>query len=175
MKIEAVATLFRAFEAAELDYWVDGGWGVDALLRSQTRTHTDLDLAVRRGDLPQFAVVLSGLGFEKRLGAGDRDWNPVFQNGSGASVDLHGFVLDERGNGVLGEPSENAFYPAGALEGVGVIAGMTVRCIAAPFVLMFRNGFEPREVDHHDVAQICAHFGLPRPSRFLTANEGSAH
>ena len=26
--------------------WVDGGWGVDALLERQTRDHSDLDLVI---------------------------------------------------------------------------------------------------------------------------------
>jgi lincosamide nucleotidyltransferase A/C/D/E len=30
--------------------WVDGGWGVDALLGEQVREHDDLDLVVHRND-----------------------------------------------------------------------------------------------------------------------------
>jgi lincosamide nucleotidyltransferase A/C/D/E len=33
--------------AASVDVWLDGGWGVDALVGEQTREHKDLDLIVR--------------------------------------------------------------------------------------------------------------------------------
>jgi lincosamide nucleotidyltransferase A/C/D/E len=32
---------------ASVDVWLDGGWGVDALVGEQTREHNDLDLIVR--------------------------------------------------------------------------------------------------------------------------------
>ena len=33
-----------------IDVIIDGGWGVDALLGEQTRTHDDLDVAVQHED-----------------------------------------------------------------------------------------------------------------------------
>ena len=38
--LEIVARL----DAAGVRVWLDGGWGVDALIRHQTRDHEDLDL-----------------------------------------------------------------------------------------------------------------------------------
>jgi lincosamide nucleotidyltransferase A/C/D/E len=32
----------------DIDVWVDGGWGIDALVGSQTRPHGDLDLSSPR-------------------------------------------------------------------------------------------------------------------------------
>lgn len=167
MQLSTVVSLCRTFESAGLAFWVDGGWGVDALLGEQTRPHGDLDLAVHLADIPQFEEALRPLGYRRRDRPDDRLWNPVLQHPRDGSVDLHGFVLDAEGNGVLGAPSENSMYPAGALDGVGMLGDVAVRCIAVPFVLQFRNGFEPRAVDHHDVAALSARFGLARPSRFL--------
>ncbi len=39
-------SLTDGFDAAGIRYWIGGGWGVDALLCSQTRDHDDLDIAV---------------------------------------------------------------------------------------------------------------------------------
>jgi lincosamide nucleotidyltransferase A/C/D/E len=47
---------------------VDGGWGVDALVGSETREHKDLDLLVAAADVVRAAVVLAGLGFRHRAG-----------------------------------------------------------------------------------------------------------
>ena len=166
MELEHVTDLCRFFEKADLAFWIDGGWGVDALLERQTRPHSDLDLAVLRSDLPAFERVLRAQGYARADRPGDADWNRVFQGRSGRSVDLHGFVPDAHGNGILGDPAQGAMYPAGALDGNGMLGNVRVRCVAAPFVLGFRNGFEPRPVDRLDVAALCARFSLPRPSRF---------
>jgi len=166
VKAEDVIHLCQCFDRANLAFWIDGGWGVDALLGKQTREHSDLDLAVHFADLAAFEHALHPEGFVRVARAGDPEWNWVLHHESGHSVDLHGFVPDGEGNGILGDPKDNAMYPVGALCGSGTINGVKLRCVAAPFVLAFRNGFEPRDVDRHDVAALCAHFGLARPSRF---------
>lgn len=167
MQLEAVIALCRSFESEGLRFWIDGGWGVDALLAMQTRPHSDLDLAVHFGDMPLFAQLLESLSYQRAVGPELPDWNWVFCHQSEGMVDLHGFVLNDDGDGILGEPKDNSAYPAGAFTGVGTLGDMTVRCIAAPVVLLFRNGFEPRDVDRHDVAALCSHFDLKRPSRYL--------
>jgi lincosamide nucleotidyltransferase A/C/D/E len=172
MLIETVISLCRSFAAERLAFWVDGGWGVDALLAKQTRPHNDLDLGVHLADMPQFAHLLLALGYGRVLEAEFPDWNWVFRHETEGAVDLHGFVLNDRGEGILGEPSANSMYPAGSLDGVGMLGEMQVQCIAAPFVLMFRDGFEPRDVDRQDVANLCDHFGLAYPSRFLPPVKG---
>src|SRR5262249_2802479 len=54
-----VVAAVRRLENAGIDYWIEGGWGVDALLSEQTRPHDDLDLGVRMEDIdricPTFA------------------------------------------------------------------------------------------------------------------------
>lgn len=163
-----------------LAFWIDGGWGVDALLGEQTRPHSDLDLAVKLYDLPPFRLsafpaCLECPGLSPRSPAGDAHWNWVLQQASGRSIDLHGFILDPQGNGVLGDPAKGGMYPAGALNGIGALGGLKLRCVAVPCVLNLRNGFEPRPIDHHDVAALCTRFGLARPSRFqLSPGDGIA-
>jgi lincosamide nucleotidyltransferase A/C/D/E len=41
-----VLTIIARLEADGIDVWLDGGWGVDALLEHQTREHDDLDIVV---------------------------------------------------------------------------------------------------------------------------------
>jgi lincosamide nucleotidyltransferase A/C/D/E len=168
MKLEQVITLVNSFKAANLSFWLDGGWGVDALLGEQTRAHSDLDLAVQYKDLPSFQQVLEAKGYARACGLEGSDWNLVFQHSSGQSADLHGFVLNEQKNGVLGDPANGDMYPVGSLNGIGTLGGIKVRCVAVQFVLNFRNSFVPCAVDHHDVEALCTRFGLPLPSRFQT-------
>lgn len=47
----SVADVHRVLDLlsdADVETWVSGGWGVDALVGRQTRTHRDLDLLVPR-------------------------------------------------------------------------------------------------------------------------------
>jgi Aminoglycoside-2''-adenylyltransferase len=38
--------LYKLFDQHGIKVWIDGGWGVDALLGHQTRKHDDLDIAL---------------------------------------------------------------------------------------------------------------------------------
>jgi hypothetical protein len=42
-------------DAAGVEWWVDGGWGVDALLGGETRLHDDLDVVVRREEIERLS------------------------------------------------------------------------------------------------------------------------
>lgn len=166
MKLATVVTLCRAFETAGLAFWIDGGWGVDALLGEQTRPHSDLDLAIHLADAARFEALLGPMGYARIFRPGDPTWNWVLRHPTDGMIDMHGFVLDDRGNGVLGDPDDDSMYPAVAFDGVGRLGDMTVKCIAAGAVLMFRNGFQPRPVDRHDVALLCERFHMDLPSGF---------
>jgi hypothetical protein len=46
MDYQSVLAVVDLLEADGIDVWLDGGWGVDALLERPTRGHDDLDLVV---------------------------------------------------------------------------------------------------------------------------------
>ncbi len=46
MTVDMVHWFVDLFEALELSVWIDGGWGVDALLGERTRTYEDLDIII---------------------------------------------------------------------------------------------------------------------------------
>ena len=49
MRAEEVTALYTLLAEREVRVWVDGGWGIDALLAEQTRQHKDFDALVQRG------------------------------------------------------------------------------------------------------------------------------
>jgi len=53
MSRNAVIELMQLFDQNDIEVFVDGGWGVDALLGKQTRSHEDLDIALQRKDVPR--------------------------------------------------------------------------------------------------------------------------
>jgi lincosamide nucleotidyltransferase A/C/D/E len=59
MKSEDVLQIVTWLEQAEIPVWLDGGWGVDALVGQQTRSHSDLDLVVRLEDASHIEQTLA--------------------------------------------------------------------------------------------------------------------
>ena len=50
-------------EIAGIPIVIDGGWAVDANLGWQTRSHSDLDIAINQQYLPRLLGILSRLGY----------------------------------------------------------------------------------------------------------------
>jgi lincosamide nucleotidyltransferase A/C/D/E len=95
---------YRQMEALGIEIWIDGGWGVDALLGKQTRTHSDLHIVVQEKDLASVIAFLESRGFQELQREDSRPWNFVMGNGNGKEIDFHVVVLDEEGNALYGPP-----------------------------------------------------------------------
>ena len=59
-----VLTVLELLGSADVSVWLDGGWGVDALLGRQSRVHEDLDLVIESRYYEEVRHVLEPLGFE---------------------------------------------------------------------------------------------------------------
>jgi lincosamide nucleotidyltransferase A/C/D/E len=136
--------------------WIDGGWGVEALLGEPIRPHEDLDIAIEQKDVPALKDFLAPRGYREIERASE--WNFVLSDSQGREIDVHAFILDAQGNVEEGIP-----YPAGSLTGTGMIAGHAVRCIAADWVVKFHCGYPPKEKDFNDVSALCEKFGINLP------------
>jgi lincosamide nucleotidyltransferase A/C/D/E len=51
MKATDVTSLYEMCRKNGITIWIDGGWGVDALLGHQSRLHKDLDIAIQEKDV----------------------------------------------------------------------------------------------------------------------------
>jgi len=63
MESSDVLDLYNALERMGVEIWIDGGWGVDALLEQQTRSHQDLDIAIQEKDIPKLVELLAARGY----------------------------------------------------------------------------------------------------------------
>jgi lincosamide nucleotidyltransferase A/C/D/E len=161
--IEVVGRL----ERAGLNYWLDGGWGVDALLGEQTREHNDLDMAVELRSIEHVLGALEPVGF--RITVDERPTRLVVADAAGRRIDLHPITLDAEGTGIqagAGPNGGDAVYTASGLSGAGVIAGKKVRCLTPELQILHHRGYEPLQNDRQDVRLLCERFGLPLPSRY---------
>lgn len=146
-----------------VDAWLDGGWGVDALVGRQTRSHGDLDLVIEARHEGAFVERLRERGFDQVPMWYTTDAHTVWRDAAGRTVDLHLIVIDGNGNGAYGD---EGCYPASGLAGTGAVGGTAVRCLSPEIQVEFHRGYEIRPQDRHDVGLLCEKFGIPPPIEY---------
>jgi FMN phosphatase YigB (HAD superfamily) len=162
------AEILRLLKSHRIEVWIDGGWGIDALLGHQSRPHDDLDLVLRQSEIGSIAEVLGAAGFH-RVEDGARPFNFVMVDRRGREVDLHGVVFDAAGNGRYGpQPATGSgrIYPAAAFTGTGTIDGESVRCMTAEYQVANHAGYDLGDADFHDVNALHERFGIDLPGQF---------
>ena len=160
VQAEDVSNLYKLFQENGIEVWIDGGWGIDALLGKQTRSHNDLDIAVDRRDEGKFRSLLNSLGYKDKEKDGVTKWNFILANDN-KEIDVHVFEFDNKGNNIYGIE-----YPKQSLTGTGTINGQTVKCIAPEDVVKFHENYEPKDVDYQDIQALCDKFGLELPNNY---------
>jgi lincosamide nucleotidyltransferase A/C/D/E len=159
MTAAGVLEVLDRLEAAGIEWWLDGGWGVDALLGEQTRAHNDLDLIVRVDDVAEMRRILAGDGF--LLVSGETGSNFVLRDAGGREIDVHPVRFDDDGNGIYRmENGEDWEFPADGFIGTGRVGGREVRCLTADVQMVDHStGYEPGDTDFHDMRLLNARFG----------------
>ena len=149
--------LFRLLDILEqkkIPYWLEGGWGVDAVLGKQTREHRDADIDFDRTRLAELRGALEKEGYRVTT-----DWLPCrleMTHDQRGYVDLHPLFIHPDGSaeqaGVQGE-----VYPfPREIFSVGQIAGRQIPCISAAGQIEFHKGYDWREKDRADVENLHA-------------------
>jgi len=87
MTAEDVLEIIDWLEQQGVEVWLNGGWGVDALLGRQTREHQDLDLTISAKDRGAYSLAMQALGFGTYRT--DNDFNWVVIDSKGRLVDVH--------------------------------------------------------------------------------------
>lgn len=161
MLAQDVIDLMRLCEQNEIEIYVDGGWGVDALLGEQTRPHGDLDVALPHRFVPKLRELLEARGYKDVERDDTRDCNFVLGDDKGHQVDIHSYTFDEDGNNIFG-----VAYEPQHLTGTGSINGYPVKCIPPDVMIEFHSGYELDEDDYHDVKRLCDKFGFTLPDEY---------
>jgi lincosamide nucleotidyltransferase A/C/D/E len=161
MSEDVVVQLMQLFDQHDIEVFVDGGWGVDALLGEQTRSHADLDIALQHKDVPKLRALLKTRGYRDVPRDDTRDCNFVMGDEQGHEVDFHSYTFDDQGKLVFGVE-----YPLDSLTSSGLIQGYPVKCISAEWLVKFHSGYELDENDYRDVAVLCKRFGIALPAEY---------
>lgn len=166
MQQQEVVDFYNKFENLGIKIWIDGGWGVDALLGRQTRPHKDLDIAIQLKDVSTLREMLGAQGFKEIKLEDAKPHNFVLGDHKGHEIDVHVIVIDEKGNGIYGPAENGEMFPAASLTGIGIINSQPVRCISAEWMIKFHSGYELKEKDFKDVSALCQKFRIPLPEEY---------
>jgi lincosamide nucleotidyltransferase A/C/D/E len=151
MEAEHVVELVDLLERSGIAVWLDGGWGVDALVGRQTRPHDDLDLVAELSDVPELQSLLAERGYVLRGGGAPMSFELI--DVDGRQVDVHPVVFDEGGDGIYRmRTGANWVYPASGFAGRGSVLGRPVRCLTPEVQLLCHADYELDADDLHDIA-----------------------
>jgi lincosamide nucleotidyltransferase A/C/D/E len=154
-----VLSVLDLLRRANVEVWVGGGWGIDALVGEQTRDHRDLDLMHREEQEADVTAALSEAGYGETLD--QRPVRFVVTAADRREIDLHPLVFGADGTATQAsfEPERPFTYPASCFV-TGTIDRIPVPCLSAGQQVCFHQGYEPSERDRHDMAQLRRVFGI---------------
>src|SRR5262249_21330488 len=151
MNAATVLRVLDALEAADVRVWLDGGWGVDALIGKQTREHRDLDVIVALDDVSHLEESLREAGFSRRPEGSLTNF--VMAHHADGEVDVHAVNFDHRGYGVFLLPDGRRWpFPPSAFAATGIVDGRAVLCLSPDAqVQCHGQGYAPTEKDLADM------------------------
>ena len=160
-----VVDLLKAVERFNITVWIGGGWGVDALIGSQTRPHNDIDVYLDRVNADSFIEILNSKCYSEVKMEYTTESHTIWQNSSDHIIDLHLIEFKEEDAESL--YFEGEAYPKYVLNGMGTIGRVPVRCFTAEAQLLFHQGYEHSEKDIHNVMLLCKTFGFDIPEDYI--------
>jgi len=163
--------LYQDLVAQGIPVWIVGGWGIDALLGEQTRSHKDLDIIMLVDDVVRMREYLARDGYGLEMLWSENVWDVdangvevptafVLQDAEGRQVDAHAMRLDSQDSGRPAWEAEGLVLTPDYLGGEGEIAGVTVRCFSPAMQFLGHTGYDLPDAHRRDVQLICERFGL---------------
>ncbi len=165
-----VADLVRRWRAERITVWLDGGWGVDALLGKESRPHHDLDIVLEHQMLEHFAESMNQMGFSRI--SDDGSFNHVFRDTAGRQVDVRLVDTSLRQRTLAGTEvyaGDGLPFEVGALDGRGTVGGEPVKCCTADYQVRTRLGSFLEELDdtaRRDVLALHRQLRTPLPTGY---------
>ncbi|MDE2030747.1 MAG: aminoglycoside nucleotidyltransferase [Patescibacteria group bacterium] len=151
MTSDLVLEIYSSLDNIGIPIWIDGGWAKDALIGRQTREHRDLDIAVERKNLDKLINYFESLKYKEIPRSEENKWDIVLGDDD-SEIDIHAFEFDDNSK-IIDKPYWDA-YSEDALNGIGHINGIRVRCVNINHLLktLDEKKRELREKDRHDLS-----------------------
>jgi lincosamide nucleotidyltransferase A/C/D/E len=148
--LSEVLEVLAALAVRGCRFWLEGGWGVDALVGHQTRRHRDLDVDLDARCEESALAVLAEMGYTV-----ETDWRPnrveLTAPGRGR-VDLHPLLVDEDGTARQAALDGGFHVFPRSFFVTGSLTGVPVPRVSVAAQRLFHTGYELRSIDVHDLA-----------------------
>lgn len=162
MRSRDVLEIVDLLEAAGVQAWLDGGWGVDALIGHQTRDHDDLDLVIPLPEADATRLFLAAARFE--MVEDERTLCFVARDADDRRVDVHTVAFDDDGGGLQRQEDGTSWrYPPEGFAGRGRVAGREVACLSAAVQVLCHLDYEPDGTDRRDMRLLAENCGVTLP------------
>jgi lincosamide nucleotidyltransferase A/C/D/E len=154
MTLEEVIAIVEILDRHEIEFYLDGGWCVDALLGKQIRPRANLHIAIQHKDSSDIREFLEEHGYSEIEREDTTKFDFSLRDDRSHQIDIYTYVFDAEGNHLYGIP-----YPFKAFSGSGSIDGHPVKCLSPEWIVL-SHSYEFDEDDYHDVKAICQHFNI---------------
>lgn len=170
--------IYNLLAAQEIQIWLSGGWGIDALLGEQTRPHKDLDVIMLLDDVHPLFNLLADHGYRlkelwsENLWAINSDQNKVptafvLHDSAGRELDAHAMRIDDAGSGIPSwAEAENFIFSKYDLSAEGIIAGSYVNCISPEMQMRAHLGYALPKYQRQDLLRLHHKLGTALPQGF---------
>lgn len=175
MTADRLLEICTALEALGVRLFLDGGWGVDALLGKETRPHKDVDFIIDISDVEKVTKYFEDHGFKPSQEEEGFPWHFILES-TDAMADIHVVQFNETGGASYGPKEWKAQFPAYAFRGLGKVNGTRVRCLSAEYRIdcltvgygvITRTGYTLKASDYEDMAKLCEHFTISMPEEYV--------
>ncbi len=150
-QLSALRGVHEALTAADVDYWLFGGWAVDFYAGEVTRDHDDVDVAVWLSDHERVAELLAADGWTHAPEPGEDGGTGYERNG--VRLELTFLVRDDDGDVFIPLRSGLARWSIDAFrDDTGELEGVCARLIS---LRVLSEGKARPRADADDAAKDC--------------------
>lgn len=162
VRVKDACEIIELAVSNNIELFIDGGWGIDALLGFETRLHNDIDLFVEKRYYKRFIEIIRNKGFCEKTEEYSNENHSVWKDSYDRIIDLHCFEYTSDQN----IKYEGEIYSANVFSGKGIIGHIEVNCIEPESQVAFHLGYEHDKDDIHDVLLLCKAFDIPIPNEY---------
>lgn len=141
--------VLNIFDELKVNYWLDGGWGVDVLTRKQNREHRDVDIDF---DAQHTQIVIQKL---KEIGyITEVDWMPArmeLKHERLGYLDIHPINFNDDGTITQADPVGGRYTFRPEWFTSTKYKGREIPCISQEAQLLFHSGYDLTDKDHFDI------------------------
>lgn len=147
---EILFKILDFFDQSGITYWLDGGWGVDALYGEQTREHRDVDIDFDSAFTNHILDALQKMGYV--LATDQLPVRAELKHTEYGFLDIHPFDISNPAHIKQIDPTGGFWKFEPEWFGETIFEGRKIPCITLAGQKIFHTGYEPREQDIHDLA-----------------------